>query len=516
MSESNLKAELEKIVGYENVFTVLSERLPYRYGNLIEYRIDPPEFLPDFITKPSSAKQISEILKLANMNRIPVVAWGGGTDFSGANSPIKGGIVIDMKSINNIDINREEQYARTGAGAILLEITKEAEKNGFLFPHEITTQPSATIGGAIATNSFGHRSGPYRSIRSLILGLEFVLPTGEIVRTKPLFRTSMGYDLISLLVGSEGTLAIITEATMKLIPEPESRGVSFHLFNSFEDGFKAAKEILSNGTPEFFDLVELSFLKYTDSGIEFLKKYMGSKFLSHYLHSKYIDESVYGTVFGNILSKAPPTKNLIKYLENTINKKGCLVILTVGFEGDKESVKSRTKIVSKIAKSNGGLKFEDKAFYEKRFTSYHEVFQDILPHLPLSENYGGMSIDVSIPSTKVNEIKDKIHELVQKYKEIQLLDIDLYSSLSTLGIDLAVSLSKSKIHKKFFHELKNSVLSADGSLSFAHGVGTRLLPHIEDELTREHIQAMIKIKKAIDPNNILNPGKIGDNLEIVR
>ncbi|MBU4501516.1 MAG: hypothetical protein KKA79_02910, partial [Nanoarchaeota archaeon] len=268
--------------------------------------------------------------------------------------------------------------------------------------------------------------------------------------------------------------------------------------------------------PEFFDLVELSFLRYADSGIEFLKKYMKSDFLSHYLHSRYIDKSIYGSVLDKVLSKAPITKNLIKCLENTIKKKGCLSVLTVGFEGDKDSVRARTKIVSKIAESASGLKFEDKTFYEKRFTSYQEIFQNMVPHISLSQNHCSMSIDISVPSTKVNKIKDKIHELVGKYKEIQLLDLDLYSSLSTLGIDLIVPISEAKIHTKFFNDLKKFVLLTDGSLSFAHGVGIRLLPHLEDELTKEHIQAMIKIKKAMDPNNILNPGKIGDNLETFR
>ena len=511
MNKTKIKEGLEGIVGNENVFIELAERLPYRYGNVLEYRIDAPGFLPDFVVKPSSAKQISKILKLANKFKIPVVPWGGGTDFTGANSPIKGGIIIDIKNLNKIEINKEEQYVRAGAGAILLGISTEAEKKGFLFPHEITTQPSATLGGAIATNSFGHRSGPYRTIRNLILGIEIVLPTGETIETKPLFKTSMGYDLTSLLVGSEGTLGIITGATMKLIQEPEAREISFYLFNSFEDGLESAREIYKNVTPEFFDLIELSFLKYSDDSIEFLKKYMNSKLLSKYLHSKYVEESVYGKILNSMLPKLSPTKRIISYLESTIEKYGCISILTVGFEGDKEAVRARTNIVNKVAKSAGGFKFEDKTFYEKRFINYHEMFEDIVYHLPASpEKQGIMTLDISIPITKVDEIKNKIHDLVQKYEEIQLLDIDLYSSLSTLGIDLTIPLDKSKIHIEFFKELKDLVLRVDGSLSFAHGVGIKLLPHLEDELSEEHIAAMKKIKKAFDPNNIMNPAKLGD------
>lgn len=513
MDKTTIKDELEKIVGSENVFTELAERLPYRYGNVVEYRIEAPKFLPDFVVKPSSAKQISEILKLANRFKIPVVPWGGGTDFTGANSPVKGGIVIDMKNLNKIEINREEQYVRVGAGAILLRITEEAEKNGFLFPHEITTQPSATLGGSIATNSFGHRSGPYRHIRSLILGIEVVMPTGEIVKMKPLFKTSMGYDLTSLLTGSEGTLGIITETTMRIIPKPETREFSFYLFNSFQEGLNASREIHSNITPEFFDLVELSFLKYSKHSVEFLKEYMKSSLLSKYLHSKYMQNSIYGRVLEKILSRIPPTKKVVKYLNKTIKKESCLSILTVGFEGEKEAVNTRMNIANKIAKSQGGVKFEDKTYYEKRFQRSHEMFEGILPHLEISSanRYGYMILDISIPVTKVEETTEKIHNLTQEYEDIQLFDIDLYSSLSTLGIDLLIPIDKPHIHPEFFKELKEHVLRVDGSLSFAHGVGTRLLPHLEDELSKEYTAVMKKIKTTFDPNNILNPGKLGDS-----
>jgi FAD/FMN-containing dehydrogenase len=213
----NIKKELTRIVGEDNIFTKEIQRFCYRFGNVIDYRLEAPTFIPDCVVKPESAEQISSILILANKNEIPVVAWGGGTDFTGANSPIKGGIVLDMKNFDNVEVNEKENYITAGAGTTLINLTKEAEKKGLLFPHEIATQKTATIGGAIATNSFGYRSGRYRSIRNLILGIEAILPTGEIIKTKPLFKTSSGYDLVSILVGSEGTLGIFPDARRKRI-----------------------------------------------------------------------------------------------------------------------------------------------------------------------------------------------------------------------------------------------------------------------------------------------------------
>jgi glycolate oxidase len=478
MEKDIIKNELIRIVGSKNVFTEKTQRLCYRFGNVVEYRLNPPTFLPDFVVKPSSTRQISSILKLANKHRIPVVVWGGGTDFTGANSSIKGGIVIDMKGLNKIHINREEKWVTAGAGTPLLKITEEAEKKGFLFEHEIASQPSATLGGAIATNSFGYRSGKYRYIRNLILGIEAVLPTGEIIRTKPLFKTSIGYDLISLFVGSEGTLGIVTEATLRLSSKPESREVSSYLFSTFESALNAAKKLYEILTPDFFELFELSFMRYLNSDTDFL------------------DE----------LTEISLPEDFISIINA---KNNYPAILTVGFEGMKDVVKVKKKLSKRLL--GDSIKIKDN-YYKRRFIRYHEDFKNILnlvPNISL-QNLTYASFDISLPVSKIMEINENVHEIAKEQSNIYLLDIDLYSSISVVGVDFLIPLDDPKTYLDLSKNIYAQALKFGGSISAIHGIGTRLLPYLEQDIGKEYKIAMNKIKSALDPSNILNPGKLGD------
>jgi glycolate oxidase len=516
MNNNRLKNELIGIFGEENVFTEKAQRLCYRFGNVVEFRLSPPKFLADFIVRPSTAEQISSLFRLANKHEIPIVPWGGGTDFTGANSPIKGGIVIDMKNLDTVEVNYEERTATAGAGATLLKISQEAEKHGLLFQHHLTIQPSATLGGSIATNSFGFRSGKYRSLRNLILGIEVVMPNGEIIKTKPLSKTSTGYDLISLLMGSEGTLGVITKATVKLIPEPERRVAISYAFNSFEDGFQALKDIHSLIVPEFYSLNELSFLKYTKFSAEFIMKNLDSKFISWYMQMRYIKKNFLGVVLQKAISTLPHIKSIVRYIDNTLEGQNCLSILTVGFEGEEGIVKRKKKIVDKIARASGGFKFEETSEKDRSFVSHLEYFREVIfNQFPeYSKDFRISTFDVAVPLSKVLIAKDLVHQHVERYKNIKLLDIEVFSSLESLDFEVIFPVHEKDSYFKFFDELNTELLKLGCSLSFAHGVGTRFLPYLKADIGGEQVAIMNRIKKALDPKNILNPGKVGDLNEI--
>jgi len=511
VTKEELFGELQKIVGSENVFAERTQLLRYRYGNVVDYRFEDPSFLPDFVIKPESAEQISSIVKLANKHKMAVVAWGGGTDFTGANSPIKGGIVIDMKNMDTVEVNQEEKSIVSGAGATLFKLSEAAEEAGMLFAHEITTQKSATIGGAIATNSFGYRSGKYRSIRNLISGIEAVLPTGEIIKTKPLFKTSTGYDLASLLVGSEGTLGITTEVTMRLYSKPEAREISTYIFNSFEDGFMAGEEIRDGMSPDFFSLGELSFLRYSENPETFFINSAESGLLSKYLRMRYPAPSSSARILERIFLLIPGVRQLISIVDDSISKKGCMAVLTVGFEGEEKSVKAATKQAKSKAQSYGGAQFEDDSFYRDRFKSFVKLKGIIEDHFPdQKQDFSLATFDLSIPKSQVIKMKDTIKDLLKNYGSIHMLYSELYSSISTLGIDLIVEAGNKGEYQNFLDELAEKTFEAGGSISFAHGVGTRFLPYLEKDVGENYIQFMKKIKSALDPNNVLNPGKMGD------
>lgn len=514
MTDSRIVKELEEIVGFGNVYTKLSERIPYRFGNLVDFHIKPPDFLADFIVKPKSTQEVSKIIKLANKEKIPVTPWGGGTDLTGANSPIDGGIVLDMKGLNNINVDKHGHYITAGGGTILIDLTIESEKHNFLFPHELVTQASATVGGCIATNSFGHRSGRYRSINNLLLAIEFVSPTGEVIKTKPLFRNAIGYDLASLMTGSEGTLGVITEATFMLLPQPKTREFVFYMFDSLENGINAAKELNQDFTPEYFDLMELSLLRYSKTKVDLLKRYLKSKTLEDYIHSKYVESSLYGSILERIIETVPLTRQITKHIEATMKGNGCLSMMSIGFEGTNEVVKTKVRMLDGIARKHGGLKFEDQTYYEKRFGGILEHTREVLIHVNeanMDEN-SLSTLDVTIPIPNVIKLSGMIHTLVKKYKNIQLIDIDLYSHMTTIGMDLLVRIDKQKEYEEFMRELKSEISKLGGSLSFAHGAGIRFMRDMDVVHDKTYLEMMWNIKKSVDPNNIMNPNKIGRSI----
>jgi FAD/FMN-containing dehydrogenase len=238
---------------------------------------------------------------------------------------------------------------------------------------------------------------------------------------------------------------------------------------------------------------------------------MKSKTFEDYLHSKYIESSLYGSIVEKVMENIPLTKQLTKHLEKTMNGEGCLTIMTLGYEGPEEIVYKKVRIADKIAQKFGGLKFEDEEYYKKRFGGTLEHMQEMLIHVNESnlEKNASSTLDIGVPHNKILELSETIHRLSKKYQSIQLLDIDVYSHSTALGIDFLISLDKQKEYDLFMKELKNNVVKFGGSLSFAHGVGVRFIKDMKTMYDQPYIEVMKKIKDSLDPNGILNPGKLG-------
>jgi FAD/FMN-containing dehydrogenase len=338
-----------------------------------------------------------------------------------------------------------------------------------------------------------------------------VLPTGEIIRTKPLFKTSTGYDIVSLFVGSEGTLGVITEVTLKLIPRPRNRRITSYVFGSFDSGLQAINEIQKTTMPDFFTLTELSFLKYSKCPAEFIVKNLNSKFISWYVKSKYIEKKGHIKAIDKLLQNFPHVKTIVGYIDDTLQGKGCLTLLRIGFEGEKDIISHKNRIADRIAKSFGGFKFEDTSGHEKRFTSHLELFKEVIfeQFQEYSQNFRIATFDISSPPSKVLEVKKLIHGLLKNYSTLKLLDIELFSSIGNIDFEVIFPSDDGDSYFKFLDELNTSLLKLGCSLSFAHGVGTRFLPYLNADIGEEQLKVMQRIKKAMDPKNILNPGKIG-------
>src|SRR3989304_2266393 len=208
---------------------------------------------PLCVVLPLSTAEVREIVLLANEERVPIIPYGGGSGLMGGALSVRPGIVVDLRRMNKIlAVDKESRSATVQAGTGLGSLEKRLNEEGFILGHDPWTLPVATIGGAISTNSLGYRGGIYGSMGEQVLGLEAVLPNGEVLRTRSVPKSSAGINLKFLLIGGEGCFGIITEATVRIFPAPEKRALHAILFASFEQGYGAIQQIFRQGLGEIF------------------------------------------------------------------------------------------------------------------------------------------------------------------------------------------------------------------------------------------------------------------------
>ncbi|MBW1945434.1 MAG: FAD-binding oxidoreductase [Deltaproteobacteria bacterium] len=245
-----IRNELMDIVGHDDVTVHEAERIAYStdYYFAPQVWIDrgqtPPK--PDWIVFPESVDEISRLLKLASRHRIPVIPYGGGTGSQGGGVPLYGGILLDLKKLNRIIKIDEESYtvtAQAGVNGQHLEWT--LNKKGLTLAHYPASAYGATLGGYVAARGTGTLSTKYGKAEDMVLSMEIVLPSGEVIRTLPVPNHACGPGLLPLFVGSEGTLGVITEVTIRLDPVPEERRWRAYLFNDIRKGLEAGRRIMT-------------------------------------------------------------------------------------------------------------------------------------------------------------------------------------------------------------------------------------------------------------------------------
>ncbi|MBW2309870.1 MAG: FAD-binding oxidoreductase [Deltaproteobacteria bacterium] len=214
--------DLEDIVGGDHVFTDLFERVNYA-DTILPYDLEKDD-LPDMVVHPANSQEISDILRYANEHKIPVTTHGSGTSLIFGTKPKHRGITISTKRLRTFEINEESQWIESGAGANLAQLSGEIEKSGYFLPINTGSGPLATIGGAVSVNTIGHLTDNiYGRPLNNVLGLEVVLPTGEIIQTgAKCLRRAAGWDLTRIFVGAEGVLGIITQVRIIFYPKPET------------------------------------------------------------------------------------------------------------------------------------------------------------------------------------------------------------------------------------------------------------------------------------------------------
>ncbi|HET7007563.1 MAG TPA: FAD-binding oxidoreductase [Candidatus Binatia bacterium] len=456
----SIDEKLRKIIDPERISTNAEYLDELSWDALSEGRFHPrhqPALVPPVCAvAPVSTAEVQQLVRFANREKLPIVPFGGGSGLMGGALSIRPGLVLDLRRMNRIiHIDVGSRSARVQAGAVLEAVDLALNPDGFILGHDPWTVPVATIGGAISTNSVGYRAGIYGSMGEQVLGLEAVMPTGEVLQTRPVAKHSAGLNLNALLIGGEGCFGIVTEATIRIFPKPETRLFRGYVFASFESGYGAIQEL-------FQRRLRPALLDFGDDA----ERHGGA-------------------------------------------------ILYLVFEGNRELTPVEEKQAMALCRSHGGEELpsgEAEQFWRER----HEIARRFARNRRQRRERGRDGvyrdwIHVALPSSRVLAFRSAAQDIVARHsvclQESGLwVQPELFSM--RLGADDGLVANPQLALEETIEALLRLVQHMGGSMEYTHGVGVKLAPL----MTEEHghgLQIMRQIKRALDPNNILNPGKMG-------
>jgi glycolate oxidase len=454
MISTSIADEFRSIVGNEWFLDTPEDLLSYSYDGFL------PEFKPDAVIVPGNSDEISHIMKLANREMINIIPRGAGTNICGSSVAREGGIIIAFHRMNKIlEIDPESRCAVVQPGVVNADLQREVAGYGLMYPPDPASLFVSTIGGNVALNAGGPRGVKYGVTRDYLLGLEVVLPTGEVIHTggKTLKNVS-GYDLTRLMCGSEGTLGIITEITLRLVPLPPAKATLQAIFSDLDDAAKTVSAIIGAGiVPTTLELIDRVVLDVIGS-------YGGAKF-----------------------------------------RKDAEALLLIEVDGEEALVQGQGKRIEAFCKERGAVEAElastpseaDKLWQARR--SAFGAVASLRPNCIVE--------DATVPVRRLADIIRKIVELAEKYRlKIGVLahagDGNLHPLIMT---DLRDEDEMARVDKAL-EEMYEAAIAMGGTLSGEHGIGIAKDRFMSMEFSETSIALMRGIKQVFDPNNILNPG----------
>jgi glycolate oxidase len=479
--------ELVSIMGRERVFTDPAARFN-------RARVPAPfpvhrwaEHVPDAVVLPVSAQEVSEVVKLANRHRIPVVPRAGGTGLTDGAVPLKHGIVIDIKLMNKVfELDLEDRTVTVGPGINMMKLNEELRKHDVIYPDDPASYPCSLVGGRIGTSGWSLIGGRYGHTRDLVISFEMVLPTGEIVRVgdgggKKVRKSSSGYQLKHLFMGHQGTLGIVTEATLELVPRPEAEFAAFFSYEDYESAWRSTGALARSGLATLagvvlFDEWKLRYLRRDDEA--------------------YI-----------------PQPDSIK------------AVVAVAMYGVADEVRPAAKRILRIGKDSGGSYLGDE-ISQGDWASRHDRYATPLHGRLPNRQVAPMSWhceDASINWTQLPKVREKWHALVSALIERHPIFDDWGMFAYTNGAykpwgdyltEIDVGIWEQELDDESWaawvnckRDIAAVALEHGGSISACHGsCRAGEVDLVPDELGGG-FEVMRKIKKALDPNNIMNPGK---------
>lgn len=457
MLDPEMIARLQGIVSKAGVLTTVEDLAVYGYDGTFE------EHRPQVVVLPETAEQVSQVVALADRERIPVVTRGMGSGLAAASVPFQGGIVLSLTRMNRLlEFDEQNATVLVQAGMITAELQAEVEKRGLFYPPDPSSNRHSTIGGNIACNAGGPRCLKYGVTGDYVLGLTVVLADGRVLKTggKPI-KDVVGYDLNAIFTGSEGTLGVITEALLRLVARPRCARTALVEFNTLDDAAHAVNAILGAGVvPAALELMD-------ETAIACIEEAMN--------------------------------------LGLPLDVEAILLIETDG--RDETGVLAEIESAAAICRGNGARRVQ-VARDESERASLWKARRSVSPALARKAP-NKLGEDITVPRSAIPETVRRLKEISARHG----LPIVIFGHAGDGNLHPNILFDKrdpdqwSRVEQMVKEEF-NLSLELGGTLSGEHGVGALKRPYIEQALGSVSVEIQKRIKQALDPHNILNPGKV--------
>ncbi|MEW8959390.1 MAG: FAD-binding oxidoreductase [Moorella sp. (in: firmicutes)] len=465
MLAQELLKKIQDVVGPENCLRDEADRFCYAFDSSLLSQIN--NWVPDLVVRVKTTEQVATILKLANEYRVPVVPRGAGTGQCCGSVAWRGGITLDLSGMNQIlSFDLENLQVVVQPGIVHAELNKALAPHGFFFPPDPGSTKMCTLGGMVAFNSSGQRSVKYGTTKQYILGLEVVLPTGEVITTggakSRALKSVAGYDLTGLFVGSEGTLGVVTRIRLKVLPIPEKRGLVVAFFDELEASGKAVVQIFRG--------------RLLPSAIEIMDR------------------------------TAMKAAGMYK---PDLNLPDAEAMLLFEVDGSPVDVTYQAQKIAEICRQfTQRVEWTDDPKRLGELWAARGVVGAAAGRVKEGATRVYIGEDICVPVVMVPQALKKIQELSAKYN----IPIVTYGHIGDGNLHAAPVINtydQEEIEKvkKLGDEIHRMALAMEGTTTGEHGVGLTRAQYMEEELGLS-LDVMRRIKKLLDPNNILNPGKM--------
>ncbi|MDF2876080.1 MAG: putative FAD-linked oxidoreductase [Sporomusa sp.] len=447
----------KKIVGDEHVLTSVEDLHCYSYDATPGF-----SHMPDAVIKPATTEEIAKVLALANAEKIPVYTRGSGTNLSAGTVPTKGGIVLLMTRMNKlIEIDTENLVAVAEPGLIVSDLNKAVEAYGLIYPPDPGTVTTATLGGTVSENAGGLRGLKYGVTKHYVMGLEIVLASGQVMNVGGKnVKDVSGYDMTKLFTGAEGTLGVITKIIVKLVPAPEAKKSMMAIFKNLDNAGNAIAAIIA--------------AKIIPATLEIM------------------DNPTIRTVEDYAKVGLP------------IDAEAVLLIEVDGIPEVVEKEAAKVMEVLKTCKADEVKLAKDAAERDKLWAARRAALPALAKLRPTT-----FVEDATVPRNKVPDMIRAVNQIAAKYN----VTIGTFGHAGdgnmhpTIVCDIRDKEEMDRVYKAM-DEIFSTAIKLGGTLSGEHGIGLGKLKYMEDQFGPVAMEAMKSIKRALDPNLILNPGKL--------